>query len=115
MAEENENESLSSATYFSKQKITCPLCGADVVREDLRTGSGRIIAGNLTDELRRHYEPSKKSGIVYPFLYSVEICPECGFAMMCSDFERVKKTEVAQIKEKIEDILMTDSSYFGCT
>ena len=79
MAEENENESLSSATYFSKQKITCPLCGADVVREDLRTGSGRIIAGNLTDELRRHYEPSKKSGIVYPFLYSVEICPECGF------------------------------------
>lgn len=112
MADENENGALPSATYFSKQKISCPLCGTSVLREDLLTGGGRIIAGDLSDELRRYYEPSKKSGIIYPFLYSIEICPQCGFAMMCSDFEKVKKTEVEHIKPKIDEIVAKTEKIF---
>jgi uncharacterized protein len=86
-------------TFFEKKQTVCPVCNAKFVREDLLSGGGRLIAGNLTKELRRQYDPSKKYGEVRPLLYPVTVCPVCYFASFPQDFggpseSRRKKAEV---------------------
>lgn len=73
-------------TYFSKNEIQCPTCETSFYREDLLTGRGRLIAGNLTEELRRLYDPSDKFGAVNPLIYPVTVCPACYFAAFPGDF-----------------------------
>lgn len=87
-------------TFFEKKQTACPVCNAKFFREDLLSGGGRLIAGNLTKELRRQYDPSKKYGEVRPLLYPVVVCPVCYFATFPTDFttlpeNRLKKAEVA--------------------
>ncbi len=86
-------------TFFEKKQTVCPVCNAKFFREDLLSGGGRLIAGNLTKELRRQYDPSKKYGEVRPLLYPVTVCPVCYFASFPQDFagpseSRRKKAEV---------------------
>ena len=73
-------------TFFEKKQSVCPVCEAKFFREDLLSGGGRLIAGNLTRELRRQYDPSKKYGEVRPLLYPVTVCPVCYFAAFPQDF-----------------------------
>jgi uncharacterized protein (DUF2225 family) len=87
MAEERELK----VSFFSKNKITCPLCSAVFHREELLSGSGRLIAGSITDELHRLYEPSLKYGDVYPLVYQATVCPECWYASMDKDFTDLPK------------------------
>jgi uncharacterized protein len=76
-------------TFFSKSAQICPLCETSFYREELLTGSGRMIAGALTEELRRLYEPSKKFGEVNPLVYHILVCPSCYFAAGPGDFFEV--------------------------
>jgi len=73
-------------SFISKEELTCPVCETIFNREELLSGSGRLIAGKLTDELHRLYEPSAKYGEVYPLIYQATVCPECWFAAMDKDF-----------------------------
>jgi uncharacterized protein (DUF2225 family) len=73
-------------SFLSKEIYKCPVCNAEFRREELLSGSGRLIAGDLTDELHRLYEPSSKYGIIYPLAYQATVCPECWFASMDDDF-----------------------------
>jgi uncharacterized protein (DUF2225 family) len=73
-------------SFQSKERIRCPLCGAEFRREELLSGSGRLIAGALTEELHRLYEPSAKYGDLYPLAYQATVCPECWYAAMDKDF-----------------------------
>ena len=75
-----------SISFYSKQKIHCPVCKKDFAKEELLSGGGRMIAGQLTDELRRNFEPSAKYGVVYPMIYSVGACPNCHVAFLWNDF-----------------------------
>lgn len=77
---------MSDITFFSKTPITCPICDAKFYREELRTGRGRLNAGELTKELRRTYIPSQKYGEVYPLIYPVTVCPGCYYAAYHPDF-----------------------------
>ncbi|POR01820.1 hypothetical protein AU468_07675 [Alkalispirochaeta sphaeroplastigenens] len=79
----------STLTFFTKKAEECPLCGEHFHREEMRTGRGRQIAGNLTRELRRNYEPSKQYGPVYPLIYPVLVCPKCFYATYPDDFTAV--------------------------
>ncbi|GHU73963.1 membrane protein [Spirochaetia bacterium] len=76
-------------SFLSKKKYTCPVCDATFHKEELLTGSGRLIAGELTEELHRLYEPSVKYGEVYPLAYQATVCPECWFASMDADFSKI--------------------------
>ena len=49
-----------SVSFYSKQKVHCPFCKKEFSREEMLSGGGRMQAGELTDELRRIFEPSKK-------------------------------------------------------
>ena len=73
-------------SFQSKEEYTCPVCDTVFHREELHSGSGRLIAGKLTDELHRLYEPSVKYGEVYPLIYIATVCPECWFTSMDKDF-----------------------------
>jgi uncharacterized protein (DUF2225 family) len=73
-------------SFKSKEEYTCPACGAEFHREELLSGGGRLIAGKLTDELHRLYEPSVKYGEVYPLAYQSTVCPVCWYASAEKDF-----------------------------
>lgn len=71
-------------TFISKEPITCPACGAGFHREELF--SGRVNAGDLTDELHRTYIPMQAYGPVHPLVYEVSVCPSCWYAAYKPDF-----------------------------
>jgi uncharacterized protein (DUF2225 family) len=73
-------------SYMSKEEYHCPVCGAVFRREELLSGSGRLIAGKITDELHRLYQPSAKYGLLYPLAYPATVCPQCWFAAVDKDF-----------------------------
>jgi uncharacterized protein (DUF2225 family) len=86
-------------TFFERKQSQCPVCETKFYREDLLTGGGRILAGELTNELRRLHEPSKKFGEVNPLVYPITVCPVCFYAAYQQDFlrlpeERKKEAEV---------------------
>jgi len=53
------------------------------------SGGGRLIAGALTQELHRLYDPSIKYGAVYPLAYQAVVCPDCWFASTEADFPQI--------------------------
>jgi len=83
-------------SYQSKEAYSCPVCTTEFHREELLSGSGRLIAGKLTDELHRLYEPSAKYGVIYPLAFQVTVCPKCWFASIDKDFQNLP----AQFREK---------------
>ncbi len=96
-----ENDDIKSSTkftYFSKKPLNCPICDTEFFREDLFSGGGRLIAGQLTMDLRRLYEDNKKYGTIIPLIYAVTVCPECYFSVLSEDFTNSFKS-----KDKLEE------------
>ncbi len=84
-------------TYYTKQSVICPICKKPFAREELLSGGGRLIAGGLTDELRRTYEPSAKYGTIYPLIYSVAVCSNCNAAMLWNDMTNFNDEKTADV------------------
>lgn len=78
-----------SISFYSKTKVICPVCKKDFQKEEMLSGGGRMIAGTLTDELRRNFEPSVKYGKVYPLIYTIGACPNCHAAFFWQDFAQL--------------------------
>lgn len=93
-----DSTSKLNITFYSKQKIICPVCQTAFEKEELLSGGGRLIAGDLTDELRRTYEPSAKYGQIYPLIYSIGACPRCRAAFLWSDFDQITGDSLERIK-----------------
>jgi uncharacterized protein (DUF2225 family) len=89
---------MADLTFFSKTPITCPVCDSNFYREELRTGRGRLNAGELTRELRRTYVPSQKHGEVFPLIYPVTVCPSCYYAAFQQDFMEVPESAIEKIR-----------------
>ncbi len=102
-----------SLTYFSKEPIQCPVCEGNFYREELRRGRGRLIAGKLTTELRREYEPSQKYGEVFPIAYSATVCPQCYYATLREDFSKVPGNVVGILSGETEKRMDSMSEIFG--
>jgi len=98
---EDEDKELK-LTYLSKKEYTCPACGAIFRKEELFSGGGRLIAGKLTEELHRLYEPSKKYGVIFPLVYESIVCPECWFSSMEADFLALPKENARKVKDDVE-------------
>ena len=103
MSDERE----AKISFHSKEEYVCPVCATTFHREELLSGSGRLIAGALTDELHRLYEPSAKYGEVYPLLYLVTVCPECWFAEMERGFSdlpfQIRQAAIDDRKKRQEE------------
>ncbi len=98
-----KNDKKISITFYSKDQIECPICGAKFKREELMTGGGRMIAGTLTDELHRLYEPSAKFGEVFPLVYTLTVCPKCHYSAFPQDFSILDKDSLNRIYEHMQD------------
>ncbi|MDR2841741.1 MAG: DUF2225 domain-containing protein, partial [Spirochaetaceae bacterium] len=81
-------------SYYAKETTCCPVCNTEFHREELLSGSGRLIAGELTDELHRLYEVSSKYGRLYPLAYIATVCPSCWYASMDSDFTKLPQESI---------------------
>lgn len=92
----------ASITFYSKEQIICPVCGTKFNREELHSGGGRLIAGDLTDELRRLYEPSVKYGEVFPIIYNLTVCPQCLYSAFPQDFCIPAKPAVEKLFESTQ-------------
>ncbi len=95
-------EGESKITFWSKKDVECPVCGSSFKKEELLTGRGRLIAGELTDELRRLYEPSQKYGDVCPLNYPVTVCPSCLYAAYGQDFDHVPESAAEILKSETD-------------
>jgi len=86
-------------SFRQKNPTVCPVCKNEFYREEMFTGSGRLIADKLTDELRRMYKESNKYGKVYPLIYVLTVCPDCLYTAYQKDFSDVTPEEAAKLKE----------------
>jgi uncharacterized protein (DUF2225 family) len=95
---DNEESKNSKISFYAKDTLRCPCCNRAFHREELRSGSGRLIADDLTDELHRLYKPSAKYGEIFPLAYEVTVCPQCWFAAMGDDFTELPPELAAQLR-----------------
>ncbi len=86
-------------TFRQKNPTLCPVCKNEFFREEMFTGGGRLIAGRLTDELRREYKESKKYGKLYPLIYLLNVCPNCYYTAYPKDFDDVVDSEISKLME----------------
>lgn len=93
----------SSTTFFQKKATKCPVCDKEFFREEMRTGRGRLIAGKLTNELRRTYEASQKYGEIFPLIYPVLVCPHCYYASFAAEFATVRPEAAERLLEKSDE------------
>lgn len=106
-------------SYWSKNRCHCPVCQNNFEREEMLSGSGRMIAGELTDELHRIFEPSAKYGQIYPVIYSIGACPKCHTALFWSDFEEIQDNnslnELLADSKKRKEIVNNMFPYYELT
>ncbi|GMO29076.1 MAG: DUF2225 domain-containing protein [Termitinemataceae bacterium] len=96
-----KNDALK-VSYYEKKPTVCPACEESFKKEELLSGSGRLIAGALTEELHRLYEPSAKYGDLYPLAYQAVVCPKCWFASMADDFKLLPEDKRAIVADAAE-------------
>jgi len=80
-----------AVSYWSKTKIKCPVCQKEFQREEMLTGSGRLNAGALTEELHRQYIPTARYGKINPLIYAIGACPHCHSAFFLERLQRNKR------------------------
>ena len=94
----SDGEKKPGISYWSKDKCVCPVCKKAFEREIMRSGNGRMIAGGLTEELHRIFEPSAKYGRVYPLIYEIGACPYCYTALFWNDFkEKINQNDLDKL------------------
>lgn len=98
-----KTDKVPTISFYAKEQTECPICGAKFKREELRSGGGRLIAGKLTDELHRLYEPSEKYGVILPLIYNLTVCPKCHYSAFTQDFTIMDKESLNNIYENMQD------------
>jgi uncharacterized protein len=91
-------DKIKKLTFFANTPTLCPICAEKFFREERLSGGGRLIAGKLTDELRRLYEPSVKYGELSPLVYPVTVCPACYYAAFNDDFLKLEREAMPKIE-----------------
>ena len=90
---------MGKISFFQSNKIVCPVCNYKFSREVMHTGSGRLVAGDLMDDLRRMYRKSSKYGKINPLIYNPVVCPSCLYAALPEDYAKVPPAALEQIQQ----------------
>ncbi len=100
-------------SYRLKEPTICPVCSNEFHREEMLTGGGRLIAGKLTDELRRLFEKNQKFGVLYPLAYLVTVCPRCFYSAYPRDFLTLSSDETEKLHETSTARIASIKKFFG--
>lgn len=90
-------------SFRAKEDTLCPICSESHQRENMFQGGGRLIAGKLTQELRRLYEKNKKFGRVNPNDYILDVCPRCLYSSFPKDWNALDTEESERIRQSVEN------------
>lgn len=85
-------------SFRAKDNSVCPVCNEVHQKEQMFQGGGRLIAGKLTQELRRLYEKNKKFGRVGPSDYILSVCPKCLYTSFTRDWDGISPAEVEALR-----------------
>ncbi|MFB5652167.1 DUF2225 domain-containing protein [Leptospira wolffii] len=102
-------------SFRNKEDTVCPICSEVHQRESMFQGGGRLIAGKLTQELRRLYEKNKKFGRVSPNDYVLSVCPRCLYTSFSKDWSTLDADELAKLRESAESRRKNIESIMGPT
>ena len=108
-----KEDSKKKISFRQKNATICPVCGYEFYREEMLTGGGRLIAGKLTDELRRTYEKNEKWGVIYPLAYVVTVCPRCFYAAYPKDFNTLQSEDLQKIQATANARKQSIEKFFG--
>jgi len=108
-----KEDSKKKISFRQKNATICPVCGYEFYREEMLTGGGRLIAGKLTDELRRTYEKNEKWGVIYPLAYVVTVCPRCFYAAYPKDFATLQSEDLQKIQATANARKQSIEKFFG--
>jgi len=100
-------------SFLSKEDTVCPVCKFTHNREELLSGGGRLIAGQLTPELRRLYQKSHKYGLIYPLAYVMVVCPKCLYSAYNKDFLKLNTDEIEMIRDTTDHRIKLNEMLFG--
>ncbi len=109
----DNEEKQKKVSFRQKNPIKCPVCSAEHYREEMLTGGGRLIAGKLTDELRRLYEKNQKWGVVYPLAYVITVCPSCLYSSYPKDFNDITPDEIGKLSMTTKARIASIQKFFG--
>ncbi|TGK21939.1 DUF2225 domain-containing protein [Leptospira fluminis] len=90
-------------SFRNKEDTVCPVCSEVHQRESMFQGGGRLIAGRLTQELRRLYEKNKKFGRVNPNDYILSVCPRCLYTAFPKDWSILDAEENGKLRESVDN------------
>ena len=96
-AQKPESDKEKKVTFVSKEPIVCPVCETSFNREELF--SGRVNAGDLTDELHRTYIPMHNYGEVFPLVYELTVCPSCWYSAYKPDFLGIPNKAIEALRD----------------
>lgn len=91
----SQNKKIS---FRAKENTVCPLCDEVHQKEQMFQGGGRLIAGKMTQEMRRLYEKNRKFGRVGPNDYVLSVCPRCLYTSFTKDWEGLQANELSELK-----------------
>jgi hypothetical protein len=108
-----KDPSQRKVSFRQKTPSKCPICAFEHNKEDMLTGGGRLIAGKLTDELRRSYDKNEKWGKVYPMAYVLQVCPNCLYTAYPRDFAEITPEELEKIEKTTQARIASIKKFFG--
>ncbi|HNR90185.1 MAG TPA: DUF2225 domain-containing protein [Spirochaetota bacterium] len=110
---ESDQKAAKKISFRQKEPTKCPVCSFEFFREEMLTGGGRLIAGKLTDELRRLYDKNEKFGKVYPMAYVLTVCPRCLYTAYPKDFGILTDEEKKKMQGTAQARINSVKKFFG--
>jgi len=87
----NKKKDEKPLTY--NKNLTCPVCENKFSVPAVKSYSARILKKN-TDFFIEYDK-------INPYFYDIWLCPNCGYAALKSDFEKIKKSSIEDIEQNI--------------
>ena len=88
----NKDNNINTKNIFLKE-ITCPVCDNVFKTPAVKVNAPRITSKDSDFFIRYSVEN--------PYLYEVWLCPNCGYAALKSDFEKIRNFQTKLVKDNI--------------
>ncbi|OPJ60102.1 DUF2225 domain-containing protein [Clostridium oryzae] len=100
-----KNEEVDEASLLYDKEQKCPACESYFKVRSVKTNAPRLVSRD--SDFFIHYSN------INPYFYDVYICPNCGYASLKRDFEKLRQHQIEKIKSDITP--KWKKKYYGIT